>query len=693
MKKNALTPQEAAHKYALQGWRVIPITPGKKHPPIKAWQHAATTNPATIKTWWEGPYRDYGVGIVTGKQSGIWVLDVDDLDALHELELEHGALPSTLTSITGSGGEHHLYTWPEGEQIRNSASAIITGIDVRAEGGLIVAPPTVHPNGTRYAWELNGENTPAEAPPWLLNLLKPPPPQPAPAPVHTAGMHPGDRPGDLYAQQTDWATILTPDGWTLDHTDRRTGERHWIRPGKTEGTSATTGHTPNDNLHIFTSSLTHLGLKPEETYTKLGYLAEVHHHGQYSEAAQHLANTGHKPPPPDPHILDHLQTHTHTGEEEGSPHKTRLQESLVNWAPFFQKDHAETEWMLDPLLAEGRAHAIYAGAKVGKSYTILAACAALATGRPFLNQPAGTPRHVLYLDYEMTEADLHDRMTEFGYDEHSDLSHLHYALLPNLAPLDTAKGGTELCIEAEKCGAELVIIDTTGRSVEGDENDANTYQDFYRHTGIELKRMGITWARLDHSGKDAGKGQRGSSAKNDDVDVVIKLARTQSGITWEATHRRMSWYPESTQITIGDLDGQTIFTMPASPEEQYEPHIFDISDRLEHAGIPRTATRQTTRKALTELGITAQNSVLSKVLKWRKSVANQMRTEPADRNSDQQRTDPADRTGPDPENHTNKGGPPSGPPRTGISSHSGPPRHPVRGAGGPDQTQTAYEEF
>jgi hypothetical protein len=75
---------------------------------------------------------------------------------------------------------------------------------------------------------------------------------------------------------------------------------------------------------------------------------------------------------------------------------------LIDWQTFWTTDHTETEWLLEPLFAKGRAHAIYAGAKVGKSFVTLAACAALATGQPFLRKPQTQPQHVLYVDYEMT---------------------------------------------------------------------------------------------------------------------------------------------------------------------------------------------------------------------------------------------------------------------------------------------------
>ena len=237
-----------------------------------------------------------------------------------------------------------------------------------------------------------------------------------------------------------------------------------------------------------------------------------------------------------------------------------LADYIVDWSTFWDADETEHEWLIEPMFATGRAHAIYAGAKTGKSYTVLAACAALVTGNVFLGR-RNEPCSVLYVDYEMTADDIRDRLTEFGYGRTDDLSGLHYALLPSLPPLDTREGGDALLASAQAVGAQLVIIDTTGRALQGEENSADAIRDYYRHTGSKLKREGITAARLDHAGKELERGQRGSSAKNDDVDVVWAIKRTDDGQMWAATHRRMSWVPEKVSITTdtGD-DGVTVFT-------------------------------------------------------------------------------------------------------------------------------------
>jgi RecA-family ATPase len=82
-----------------------------------------------------------------------------------------------------------------------------------------------------------------------------------------------------------------------------------------------------------------------------------------------------------------------------------------------------------------------------------------------------------------------------------------------------------------------VVIDTVSRSVQGDENENDTWLDFYRHTGLLMKQKQIAMIRLDHSGKDESKGQRGGSAKSGDVDAVWKMKKiSENGfrITCEA---------------------------------------------------------------------------------------------------------------------------------------------------------------
>jgi hypothetical protein len=146
-----------------------------KHPRTQNGLGAATTDQGRIRTWW-AQWPDANIGILTGSTSGLLVLDVDNKagrcgrENLAALAGAHGGLPATLTASTGSG-EHFFFKHP-GEAVKNSAGTLAEGVDVRGERGYVVAAPSLHASGKRYAFA-SGEQTLAEVPPWLLAKLRP----------------------------------------------------------------------------------------------------------------------------------------------------------------------------------------------------------------------------------------------------------------------------------------------------------------------------------------------------------------------------------------------------------------------------------------------------------------------------------------------------------------------------------------
>jgi len=144
----------------------------------------ATKDRAQVESWW-AQYPSANIGIATGGINGLLVIDVDVKhdqgkygdESLKALESELEELPETWVAITGSGGLHYYFRYPEGHDIRNSASQLAQDIDIRAQGGYVVAPPSVHPDtGRAYEWECGSdpEETPlAELPEkWLQRLEK-----------------------------------------------------------------------------------------------------------------------------------------------------------------------------------------------------------------------------------------------------------------------------------------------------------------------------------------------------------------------------------------------------------------------------------------------------------------------------------------------------------------------------------------
>jgi hypothetical protein len=158
---------------ANKGLHVFPCAPRGKTPICPHGCLDATTDPKKIDDWWQ-LQPNANVAIATGQNSNVWVLDIDGMAGeltLKELEAKHGALPSTVEVITGSGGRHLYFAWHDG--IRNSAKQLGAGLDVRGQGGYVIAPPSIHPSGRQYHWSVDTAQKPVAAPAWLLDIVVP----------------------------------------------------------------------------------------------------------------------------------------------------------------------------------------------------------------------------------------------------------------------------------------------------------------------------------------------------------------------------------------------------------------------------------------------------------------------------------------------------------------------------------------
>ncbi len=171
------TPAEiSALDYCHRGWSVVPVRPRGKRPLLRwlAFQHRLP-GVDEIREWF-ARWPDANVAIVTGRVSGLIVLDVDPQHhgnaSVAALEGEHGALPVTVEAVTGGGGRHVYFAHPGGAL--GNRAGIAAGVDVRGDGGYVVAPPSVHPSGEPYRWHEQrapGEVPLAPLPGWLQSML------------------------------------------------------------------------------------------------------------------------------------------------------------------------------------------------------------------------------------------------------------------------------------------------------------------------------------------------------------------------------------------------------------------------------------------------------------------------------------------------------------------------------------------
>lgn len=172
MEKNLLLRAALAYADRLK-WPVFPLKPNSKQPITKHGYKDATLDELTIRDWWKA-WPKANIGIPTGIK--FWVLDVDPRhggdESLRQLVAKHTALADTIRQTTGAGGKHYLYELPDQLKIA-CHQALWPGIDVKGEGGYIVAAPSIHPDTAKeYVWDTAKKSILEEsinpANPWLL---------------------------------------------------------------------------------------------------------------------------------------------------------------------------------------------------------------------------------------------------------------------------------------------------------------------------------------------------------------------------------------------------------------------------------------------------------------------------------------------------------------------------------------------
>jgi predicted P-loop ATPase len=183
----------AALEYARMGWHVFPLheplTEGAacsckrgaqcgsagKHPRTSRGHLQATTDERQIRQWWDR-HPSANIGVSTGASSLV-VVDVDPRnggdDSLARLETEHDEL-RTVTGLTGGGGLHLVFERPaDAEHLRSAPLA--QGVDIKADGGYFVAPPSRHLSGRSYQWDAGArpdDELPAPLPAWVRTKLE-----------------------------------------------------------------------------------------------------------------------------------------------------------------------------------------------------------------------------------------------------------------------------------------------------------------------------------------------------------------------------------------------------------------------------------------------------------------------------------------------------------------------------------------
>jgi hypothetical protein len=188
-----------------------------------------------------------------------------------------------------------------------------------------------------------------------------------------------------------------------------------------------------------------------------------------------------------------------------------------------------------------------------------------------------------------------------------------------LPPLDTQEGGAHLAALAEKYSPALVTLDTISRLVEGDENAATTYLQLYRCSMTPLKARKITVLRIDHAGKDTGRGQRGSSAKSGDVDLVWRLSRESDEFLILEREKSRNGHGEPLVCLQVFDDPNLRFEVDAC--SLVDGQVLELAKRLDRYGAALNCTRESAEALLHEYNVGARHEKVSAALKYRRDQA------------------------------------------------------------------------
>lgn len=293
---------------------------------------------------------------------------------------------------------------------------------------------------------------------------------------------------------------------------------------------------------------------------------------------------------------------------------------LLDWHALWGLDDEE-EWILEPLLPARRLVALFSAPKVGKSILMLEVAVGVSKGTEVLGVVPDRPRRVLYVDFENDpRGDIRERLQAMGQSP-DDLTNLCYMSYPQLAKLDTAAGGADLMAAVAEYGCEVVIIDTISRAVGGEENENDTWLNFYRNCGMRMKAAGVSCMRLDHTGKDHDKGMRGGSAKYGDVDAVWKLARVdEHTFMLTCTDNRMQVDEKTLTLRRELTPHLTHRVASAGRDASWAASVDAVNAELDRAGLSDDVSNRAAKDHLRTTGVfTGRNGIIEAALRARKT--------------------------------------------------------------------------
>jgi hypothetical protein len=511
-----------------------------------------TTDADKIERYWRH-HPDANVCIATGAESGIFVLegdtkqghDVDGIASIAALEAEHGALPATLMAISPSGSVHRYFKHP-GFKIKNSASAIAPGVDVRGDGGMVMAPPSVKPGKGAYRW-LNDLPI-AEAPQWLLDRI-------------AAGKDEPESEPELSISERALANVRPRDGFDdiADQVRSRGNGAGYIEAalnGEYDEVVRAPKGKRNAQLNTSSLKLGHYvggGELDEKTVIdtmmkacaasgllnddggKSACLATIRS-GLEEGKRQPKGIPERKAAPADSVVTGDSGTPDGAAAPPTGATLTDNVRALRPVTPLAMtlfddvENYAKKEWLLKGAIAKGETSMWIAPPKKLKSALMTDISIHLASGTDWRGYRSKETCGVVYFAFE--RADLVKRRLA-GHRRRDGLTGLPIATVGRIIDL-IHPGCVEVIVatirEASKklgCNVGFAVFDTFAKGLAaggGDENQAKDMGVALANLRRVQEQTGVHIAIVHHTGKDESKGARGSNSQLGDVDVMVQIS-------------------------------------------------------------------------------------------------------------------------------------------------------------------------
>lgn len=530
----------AARALADNGWLVFPVRRGAKTPLTAHGFYDATTDPEQIDAWWR-TNPNANTAVRTGRLSNLLVLDIDPRnsgdESLAALEAQYGALPRTPTVRTGGGGRHYYFKCPTDGLF--PGSILMDGIDIKADGGYVVAPYSIHASGHEYLWldGLSPSTTPtADCPEWLVALCEE-----------------RSRPIESVAES-----------------ESSEDEERIIPEGKRNDTLASLAGSMQRKGYSAAAILA--ALLAENRARCIPALPESE-----VEAIVRSITSRYKPDPSD---------------QIGEP---RVTSDVLRFAPMTQmlsEDPPAVRWIIQQRFAFGDTALLVGPAGVGKSWLALDIAIAGCQGRPIWGESKPTrPFTTLIVDEENPRDEVHRRLralTKAWNARAEDIAnHVWLAVPCQGFSFRSTKYPPALRLHLQQLKPDLIIFDSTvAISTIRDENDAVSVRQFFHDHLYPLRDIcGSAILCLHHTSKsvyskvamveDAGM-IRGSGDFPAAVDAAMLVKPLGAGeMILSSTKVRRGRPPAPSIISI--VDGETGGARPIVRRDASDDELAEAS--------------------------------------------------------------------------------------------------------------------